>query len=392
MNRWCILRELADLVQPSGLPPDPPTRWRTLQHVAAGAARVNFSLRETVGVLPQKLDLDGEIIFRRNPGVFEVLVRSLVDKRPAFVLRGSLACVIDFFGLDDQNPLPVRVTASGLVLAFGHVNGAAVAVHAALNEDGRRSIRRLCRGAAIGTNALPEFAPVVLASDKSRVVTALIDGQPHMPWGKSEETLQLAIVAALRPLETLYARRSPAGSPDIEFVRRLASFVQGHERKQDLSAALAFVENWDRSTVGGVTVHGDYWLNNLLASENRITGIVDWDRARLNGCAAIDALHLGFMSYAMWADLYVSDLLASLWTGEWQYPWLAKYSELIGEMFQVSFPDMRRVAAILWLSYFYYADDGAPRTDWNARMIEPVCRALASQRAAAAPHGAVLRG
>ena len=43
---------------------------------------------------------------------------------------------------------------------------------------------------------------------------------------------------------------------------------------------LARLQQLTRRPDGTVLVHGDYWLGNLLVADDRITGVVDWTRAR----------------------------------------------------------------------------------------------------------------
>jgi aminoglycoside phosphotransferase len=268
------------------------------------------------------------------------------------------------------------------VLLFGIKGGKAVAVHAALSHDRRRLIHQLCVGTAIGAEALPEYVPAIIERGADHIATERIEGRALMPWGKPEKDLQAAILLALEPLRKLHSRRNLVRAPDSDYVRALGRFVQRHRYRSELSTALRVFEQWNRSGLGSVTVHGDYWLNNILGSRSRVTAILDWDRARRNGSPAFDALHLGFMSYAMWADKYVSDLLTSIWTNKWEYPWLAQYTKRIVETFAVSMSDLQGTAALLWLSYFYHEADVEPPAEWYEHMIEPVCRALSSKRAA----------
>jgi aminoglycoside phosphotransferase (APT) family kinase protein len=191
---------------------------------------------------------------------------------------------------------------------------------------------------------------------------------------------------AFEPLRKLHSRRNRFRTSDDDYVTALNRFVQRHPYRTELSAALRVFENWNRSAFGSVTVHGDYWLDNILGSGDRITGILDWDRARRNGLPAFDALHLGFMSYAMWANKYVSELLAALWTDKWEYRWLAQYAKYIGEAFAMSMADLQGAAALLWLSYFYHEADVVPPAEWYGHMIEPVFRALSAGHVASAAY------
>lgn len=337
--------------------------------------------RQSVAVLLPNVDVNGEVLLKRNPGLFELSIRSLARGRPAFVLRGSLDGVCHYFGVDDHHAIPVRITTNGLVLLFGTKNGKSVAVHAALSPDQTALIHHLHVGASLGFEVLPEYAPRIIETAAHRIAVERIQGHSLMPWGASEEELQEAILAALEPLKTLHYRRNPLQTPDEQYVGLLRGFVGRHKYRNELSAALQILEGWDRSAVGSVAVHGDYWLNNVLGLENRVTGIVDWDRARRNGCPGFDALHLGFMSYAMWGDKYVSELLSSLWTNEWPYPWLAHYTKLIRDTFMMNMSDIRALGSMLWLSYFYHHANLEPRVEWHRRMVEPVSRALSSASA-----------
>lgn len=336
-----------------------------------------------VVVLPPNLELDGEVSLLCRPTLLKLLGRMLEARQPAFVLKGSLERVRKQFRVDPQQTFQLHITRSGLVLLFGTTRGKSVAVHAALDHERRKLIDQLCVGIGIGAEALPDFVPAVIDKDADRITTERIEGRALMPWGASEKTLQAAILIAFEPLRHLHSQRNHACMPDDHYVKALTRFVERHQYRSDLATALHVVEHWNRSGLGSVTVHGDYWLNNVIGSTNRVTGIVDWDRARRNACPAFDALHLGFMSYAMWADKYVSELLASLWTDNWEYPWLSQYAKHIAATFAMSISDLQGAAALLWLSYFYHAADMGPPAAWYGYMIEPVCRALSSTRAAA---------
>jgi len=373
---------VGNLIEPSALLDKPSSQWVAFRHVIEGAGRAMMPFGKTVTVLLPNVELDGEVLLLCHASVFEVLERLLRTWQPAFVLRGSLETVRQQFGVDTQRKFHLHITSSGLVLLFGTKCGKAVAVHAALSHDRRRLIHQLCVGTAIGLEALPEYVPAIIEKTTDHITTERIEGHPLMPWGKPEKDLQTAILMAFEPLRQLHSRRNPFQAPDSDYIGALDRFVQRHQYRNELRTAFRVFERWDLSGLGSVTVHGDYWLNNILSSGNRVTGILDWDRARRNGSPAFDALHLGFMSYAMWADKYVSELLVSLWTGKWEYPWLAQYTKRIAETFAMNMSDLQGTAALLWLSYFYYEADVDPPAEWYGHMIEPVCNALSSKRVA----------
>ena len=378
MPSWSVVQTLGDFIEPSGIPARPTSKWGALCRVISAAGRAIVPCRKIVALFLPNLDLNGEILLKSNLSGFELSIRSLVSRRPPLVLVGSLDRLCRYFGVDNQHSLSARITANDLVVLFGRKGPISVAVHAALHPDQTGFVQKLCVGTSIGVEALPEYAPAIIDRTANRITVQRIEGQSFMPWRKPEKALQAAILAALEPVSALYARRNPLQTPDEEYVRLLRRFVLGHPHRNELSAGLQVLDEWNRSALRSVTVHGDYWLNNLLSVQDRITGVVDWDRARRNGSPGFDALHLGFMSYAMWADKYVSELLVSLWTNEWPYPWLAQYTKLIANMFMLSRSDIQALGVMLWLSYFYHHAIVEPRTEWFHRMIEPVRHALSA--------------
>lgn len=62
--------------------------------------------------------------------------------------------------------------------------------------------------------------------------------------------------------------------PDENYAQLLRAFVEAHQHRNQLSSALQVLNDWDRSALPSVPVHGDYWLNNVLGSQNRVTGIM----------------------------------------------------------------------------------------------------------------------
>ncbi|MGC2196824.1 MAG: phosphotransferase [Terriglobales bacterium] len=255
----------------------------------------------------------------------------------------------------------------------------------AVNGDGKWVLRQ-SDGAKIGREVLGALGPEVIEVSQARMITARLPGHPNTPWEVAEETnLQAAILAAVEPLKQIYDSGHWTGHADDELINTLQGYVRQSSRQVQLQAGLDLIKQWDRSHVRTVRVHGDYWLKNILFSEGRVTGVVDWDRARLNGCAGIDALHLAFMSYAMWSNIPVSELLADVCTEHWHFPWLSSYCAFIRKAFSLCADDLKYLAILLWLSYFFFYDElhvevqpdhNSGDADWYAQMISPMREAI----------------
>jgi hypothetical protein len=181
--------------------------------------------------------------------------------------------------------------------------------------------------------------------------------------------MQRAIVAALDPLVAI-AHCSSSAVPDCALIASLHTFVARHERASTLEPLLERACALDFSRLAAGLVHGDYWLNNLLFDHGRVTGIIDWDMARAGGCVALDALHLGLMTYSMWANRPVSETLACIWTGQWRFPWLGVYLDIVAERFGLRYSDIEGLAALLWLWYLYQKEN--PSAEWQRQIFDPL--------------------
>jgi len=60
-------------------------------------------------------------------------------------------------------------------------------------------------------------------------------------------------------------------------------------------------ERLQRSTTPRTAVHGDLWFGNLLVSEGRISGVVDWEAGALSGEPVRDLVRFALM-YALYLD------------------------------------------------------------------------------------------
>ena len=383
MGPWSVLKAVTRLIDGSGLPDQPPSRVALLWHIALGALAIVFR-RQNVAVLPNKLNVGAEeTVFTECATLYDVLFGSIRHRRPVFVLPGTLAPLCRFFGIDNDHVLTLRCSSSGLAICFGHLHGMDVVVHASVNGEGKWLARQSV-GAKIGRELMGALGPATVDLNQTRLITARLPGHP-MPWNLTEDQLQASIFAALEPLKQLFDSGHWTGHPDDELIDALQSYVMQSSHQTQLKPALDLIKHWDRTHVKTVSVHGDYWLNNMLFSDGRVTGVIDWDRTRRNGCAGIDALHLAFMSYAVWSDIPVSELLADVCTKGWHFPWLSSYCALIEEAFSLNANDLKYLGILLWLSYFPFYDElhpdvqpnrGSGTADWHAQMISPMYKAI----------------
>jgi Phosphotransferase enzyme family len=372
-DRWRTITALVQLVDSGTKPHRPANRLASLTH-SLGAAFL-AARRESVAFSAENRDLVGPILIYERPRAHDVL-RAMLRRRFVFVVPGTTKDIFAVVGVDsDNNPLYLRLGANGLAIFVGRRARRAVVSRVAFSPRARIALTKLEACARVATAAVGTLAPEIVDVTDMRIIETRLPGRTRPLSTLKENALQEAILSALDPL-VLLARQSSTHNPDTELIQSIRQFVARHTRSSDLKSALTLVTDWDRSRLIAGIVHGDYWLENILFDDaNRITGIVDWDMARTDGCIVLDALHLGLMTYSMWADVYVSENLSSIWTGNWKFPWLARYCNIIvPQKFGIASGDLKRAMALLWLWYLYSKNNPSP--DWEQRMIGPMLPAF----------------
>jgi aminoglycoside phosphotransferase (APT) family kinase protein len=103
--------------------------------------------------------------------------------------------------------------------------------------------------------------------------------------------LQRATAGALAPLEM-----------DAGVTSRLASrFSEDEGVADDLEALAVIYARLRRNEVPRVMIHGDFWLGNILLSNGRVSGVVDWEDGGTSGEPVRDVVRFANM-YALFLD------------------------------------------------------------------------------------------
>jgi hypothetical protein len=372
-ERWQMLGTLGRMVeQHSALErcqSRPMAVWQTVLGAIAPAV-----YRDSTVFIPCGRSIRGELRLSQ-PATSKAVRDSLVHGIPAFVLKGKLQQVTDFFRLDPATEVRVILANSGLFVCFGQLNHQDVVAYATNLPQYRPSIEHQFNGIGIGRKALGSLAPEILLKGVDRMIVSRLPGSPVRIKNLAETALQNAIMTGLGPLLQIYST-SPArrGGGDQALISSTLNFLQNHPRSAKIPGACEYLSNWDRTNLPVVPVHGDYWADNLLLQNDQVSGVVDWDRSRELGCAGFDALTLGFMSYAMWGNgSYLSDLLSDIWRPkeQWRYPWLYDYTEVVRKAFSLTQDDVKGVAVLLWMSTLMFNKDNQDQEFINA-MYRPI--------------------
>jgi Phosphotransferase enzyme family len=70
---------------------------------------------------------------------------------------------------------------------------------------------------------------------------------------------------------------------------------------EDVEVLLALHDRLDRHSVGRGLVHGDFWPGNLLMSDGRVSGVIDWESARPDGLLTRDPARFA-VAYSLYLD------------------------------------------------------------------------------------------
>jgi hypothetical protein len=357
-ERWMMLGTLGRMVQEGSALEKCHSRPMAVWQTMVGAL-ASTSHRNSTVFIPCSRSIRGELQLS-EPATFKAVSNSLSHGIPAFVLKGSLQEVTDFFRLDPTHHIRLILANSGLFVCFGSLDGRDVVAYATSFPQYRCSIERHFTGIGIGRKALGSLVPEIISKGADSLIVSRLSGSPVRCKDVTESVLQNAIMKGLVPLLQIYSECSVRRSEvDQSLISNVLDFLEDHPHSARIPGAYDFLRNWDRTNLPAVPIHGDYWADNLLLQNDQVSGIVDWDRSRELGCAGYDALTMGFMSYAMWGKVYLSDVLADIWRPkeQWRYPWLYDYTETVRKAFSLTQDDVRGVAMLLWLSTLMFNKD-----------------------------------
>jgi aminoglycoside phosphotransferase (APT) family kinase protein len=183
----------------------------------------------------------------------------------------------------------------------------------------------------------------------SLIVMSLLPGAPLPPTGEDSWTTQLA--AALAAVHATVLERLPGDFPrEAAPAERLERFLaRGADVRDPLwdVVAQALTPVAARVKPNPPTlIHGDFWFGNTLWENGRLTGIVDWDGARIADPArdvAIARNDLALLADARGPDIFLDayqairgplrelafwDLYSCLAPIRWLPHWVEGYTEL----------------------------------------------------------------
>jgi aminoglycoside phosphotransferase len=283
-----------------------------------------------------------------------LVVRS-VERRP-------VARVVAILGIDPEEDLHVYMSLNALIIFFARERGRSVVVHLATSPAGEDAIERhrrgllLAREAAKHVSAREFIAEMISCADREGyrvLVQSRLPGSSLRLHHEPEAALHAAIDRALDALLRLRIAGSGEQGADADLIFNRFPRLAGYwpELRGLLEPLVARLQQWQRRRrLPSVLTHGDYWIRNVLFDETgrEVTGIVDWERCRLNGTPGLDALHLALMSLAMEQGRDVAGMLEQAWTRQWESVFLASYVARVEAEYGLDADDTAHLAAFLY--------------------------------------------
>lgn len=182
--------------------------------------------------------------------------------------------------------LDLRVSGDGSVLARLTRHGQPPAVLRLATVGGLKDARRNSDALRrLGESRVANVPRLGGAGTMLGVGWSTEDELPGQPVQALSRDVLAAVVSWSSGLPT-------SGTPARSVVERLELIMASFPRSAaDLEPALGRVRE-RAGDVPGVLAHGDLWTGNLLAADDHLTGVVDWDNWHPVGVPGADLLHL----------------------------------------------------------------------------------------------------
>jgi len=283
------------------------------------------------------------------------------------------ACAM--LGIDATTDLTAFLTVNSLILFFARREGRPAVVHLATFPNGQKLIAKHRYGLEIANSGrlpaslhslIPELISFVTGDGYSILIQSRLPCAP-LVLPTSEIDFYAAMHQALEPLLEFRAAAAPgAEGPDAELVFR--QFPALPERWPEFSnihrPLIARLQAWQRErNMTPILTHGDYWHRNILfdPAKKKLCGILDWDRARLDGIPGADALYLVMSSLSERKSEEICEILEQTWTGNWESQLLEAYIERIKAAYNLNADDIAHLGLFTYLDEFYKQSlQGAP--------------------------------
>lgn len=300
-------------------------------------------------------------------------LRFIAKRQPLLIVSGSTptAKISEICGCDASPKPDLQFSSHCLVLVFANWKGLPAVFHFGRCNEAIAEIQRGARGLEIAASdpRVSGLVPRSLAriSPEAGGAVSVEDRMPgfaaQFAWNRVDAVLELW--CGTEPSTGRIARHNL--SDDLD--RTCEFLAQYSFRLQDIKEKLL---RWhdDRRFQGEIS-HGDFWLGNVLFAGERVSGILDWEWARLDGIRLVDAIHLLLMSFAESRNVPVSGFLQQVWHDSVEDRELSSRLNAVQSRYGMEKEDIKFLALLLWFDYLgqRVLRGRMPRTAWTQSMI-----------------------
>ena len=343
--------------------------------------------------------ISGTIFLDFQPSLKKIL-RLLFRRHSLFLITHKALCrnhrsiLLSDIAVDPSVTIGGIIGQNTVLVMFALTHRQRIVIHVPTSDDGEEVVRRHFEGLKRARNELDDMPvcqliPIPLTcrhfgnrryltqTRMSGVMTDIANADSHL----FESRIDSAIHESIGFIRKDSKKKLIADQDFINTaISRITDFVPDRYA-QHIGQGVSLVQNWaERSRLPVATVHGDYWIGNILYKENtsEICGIVDWEWCRSDGLPLVDTLQLIVMSHARRRKVEFSSLLCQIWLPAERDEWLEQYLGRISQVASISRRDIEYIAIVLWLETIWrgYVVTQPEHEDWLNTMVLQPCDAI----------------
>ncbi len=315
--------------------------------------------------------MSGELEFSCDH-VARRVIRLLSVKQPFFVVSGDpVASLTSQIGCDPDLLPKLRFSSQCIVIVKAKYQGTPAVFRVGRCEEACAEVSRQINGIKLAGSIAPlhDSVPKLLAHSTTPAglevsVESLLPGaNVEFSWRRMDTILELWL-----------ASDKPSRSPARPFLEQELTQVRDSfpAYQSSLSGFKDSLLQWHSSlAIPGGVAHGDFWLGNVLFSGDSVSGIIDWEWAHADGLRLVDALHLLLMSYSVFRNISIAEMLRSFWSDAVDDPEMKIRLNGFCRTFGMHEHDLKFGALMLWFDYLRerIRRGRMPGTEWTEDMI-----------------------
>jgi hypothetical protein len=324
------------------------------------------------------------------PGIsFRRLAKELAQGRPVLFVRViARKGVFMRLGFDSDARLLSLLNGNACLTISGQRRGQPVFAHIGRGDIGRSTIHRRAHGlsdsraALAKTDLLQKIAEPIEDFDYGDISVTMqtcLEGRGALPANANAQRLADLLDKTVDAVRQIHAATADFGTrPETAFIARMREGTKDMEDGDAvrlISQTIDETERWiETRKPPSVWVHGDFTLANILFDkDDNLTAIVDWEWARANGCAGLDAMSMAVTAVGLNENRDFSSIVCALIAGEGP-PMARDYLRKTLPLLDMNLADVEGLAKLYWLNLIFRSGvwTEPPGKSWWHQMLAPM--------------------